>query len=124
MGKPGATGLRRIIRAIQFSAQGIADAWKHEAAFRQEIIAGIVLAPVAFWLGRDAMEILMLLMALVCVLIVELMNSAIEATVDRIGDEHHELAGRAKDMASAAVGFALLIVCAVWGTVIVQRFVA
>lgn len=124
MGKPGNTGLRRIIRAAKFSAQGIAGAWRHEAAFRQEIIAGIVLLPLAFWLGRDAMEILLLLTSLLIVPIVELLNSAIEATVDRIGDEHHDLAGRAKDMGSAAVGFALLLVAAVWGTVIYLRFVA
>lgn len=123
MAKPGNTGFRRIIRAVRFSAQGIADAWRHEAAFRQEIIGGIFLTPAAFWLGRDAMEILLLLMSLVIVLIVELLNSAIEATLDRIGDEHHDLAGRAKDMASAAVGFALLVVAAVWGTVIFLRFV-
>lgn len=122
MGKPGNTGITRILRAVRFSAQGIAHAWRHEAAFRQEIVAGVVLTPVAVWLGRDAMEVLMLLMSLVLVLIVELLNSAIEATVDRIGDEHHDLAGRAKDMASAAVGFAMLVVVAVWGTVIVQRF--
>lgn len=122
MGKPGNTGIRRIIRATRFSAQGIAGAWQHEAAFRQEIVAGILLTPVAFWLGGDAMEILMLLMSLILVLIVELLNSAVEAVVDRIGDEHHDLAGRAKDMGSAAVGFSLLVVGAVWGTVLYQRF--
>lgn len=124
MGKPGNTGIRRIIRATRFSAQGIAGAWKHEAAFRQELTAAIVLTPVAAWLGRDAMEILLLLVSLLLVLIVELLNSAVEATLDRIGDEHHELAGRAKDMGSAAVFFSLVIVAAVWGTVIYQRFYA
>lgn len=122
MGKPGNTGIRRIIRATRFSAQGIAGAWQHEAAFRQEIVAGFFLTPVAFWLGGDAMEILMLLMSLILVLIVELLNSAVEAVVDRIGDEHHDLAGRAKDMGSAAVGFSLLVVIAVWGTFLYQRF--
>jgi diacylglycerol kinase (ATP) len=124
MGKPGNTGIRRIILATRFSAQGIVGAWKHEAAFRQELTAAIVLTPVAAWLGRDAMEILMLLMSLVLVLIVELLNSAVEATVDRISQEHHDLAGRAKDMGSAAVFFSLVIVAAVWGTVIYQRFYA
>lgn len=124
MAKPGNTGIRRIIRAVKFSQQGIACAWRHEAAFRQEIVSGIILTPIAFWLGRDAFEILLLLMSLLLVLIVELLNSAIEATVDRISDEHHELAGRAKDMGSAAVGFALLVVVAVWSTVICVRFVA
>ena len=122
MGKPGNTGLRRIIRATGFSAQGIASAWRHEAAFRQEMTAAVVLTPVAFWLGRDAMEILLLTMVLILVVVVELLNSAVEATVDRISDDHHELAGRAKDMGSAAVGFSLLVVVAVWGTVIYQRF--
>ena len=122
MSKPGDTGIRRIIRAAGFSAQGVAGAWRHEAAFRQEIVAGVILAPIAFWLGGNAMEILMLLISLILVLIVELLNSAVEATVDRISDEHHDLAGRAKDMGSAAVGFSLLVVVAVWGTVVYQRF--
>ena len=122
MGKPGNTGLKRIILATRFSAQGIASAWKHEAAFRQELAAAIVLTPVAIWLGRDAMELLMLLVSLVLVLIVELLNSAIEATVDRISDQHHDLAGRAKDMGSAAVFFSLVVAAAVWGTVLYQRF--
>ncbi len=122
MGKPANTGIRRIILATRFSAQGFASAWRHEAAFRQEITAAIVMIPVAFWLGRDAMEVLLLTMSLLLVIIVELLNSAVEATVDRIGEEHHELAGRAKDMGSAAVGFSLLVVLAVWGTVSYQRF--
>ena len=124
MGKPGNTGLKRIVLAARFSAQGIASAWRHEAAFRLELIAAVLLTPAAFWLGRDAMEILMLLMSLVFILIVELLNSAIEATVDRIGAEHHELAGRAKDMGSAAVFFSLVVVAAAWGTVFYQRFIA
>ena len=122
MSKPASTGIRRIILAAGFSAQGISSAWQHEAAFRQEVIAAIVMMPFAFWLGRDAMEVLLLTMSLVLVIIVELLNSAVEATVDRIGQEHHELAGRAKDMSSAAVGSSLLVVLAVWGTVIYQRF--
>jgi len=124
MGKPGNTGIRRIILATRFSAQGIAGAWRHEAAFRQELVASLVLTPVAVWLGRDAMEILLLLMSLLLVLIVELLNSAVEATIDRIGSEHHDLAGRAKDMGSAAVFLSLVFVAAVWGTVIYQRFYA
>ena len=122
MSKPGNTGIRRIIRATRFSAQGITGAWKHEAAFRQELTAAILLFPLAVWLGRDAMEILLLLMPLLLVLIVELLNSAIEAAVDRISDEHHDLAGLAKDMGSAAVFFSLLVVVAIWGTVIWQQF--
>lgn len=124
MGKPGSSGLKRIVLATRFSAQGIASAWRHEAAFRQELIAVVLLTPVAFWLGRDATEILILLMPLLLVLIVELLNSAIEATLDRIGDEQHALAGRAKDMGSAAVFFSLVVAAAAWGTVIYQRVVS
>lgn len=124
MGKPGNTGLRRIILATRFSAQGIAGAWRHEQAFRQELTAAVILTPVAVWLGRDAWETLLLLLSLLLVLIVELLNSAVEATIDRIGEEHHDLAGRAKDMGSAAVFFSLVMVAAVWATVIYQRFLA
>lgn len=122
MGKPGNSGIRRIILTTRYSAQGIAGAWRYEAAFRQELIAAIILAPAAFWLGRDSMEILLLLVSLAIVLIVELLNSAIEATVDRIGEERHELAGRAKDMGSAAVMLSLVVAGGVWCTVLWQRF--
>lgn len=124
MAKPGNTGIRRIIRATRFSAQGLAGAWRHESAFRQEVVLAAVLAPIALWLGDTAFERLMLILTLLLVLLVELLNSAIEATVDRIGDDHHELAGRAKDMGSAAVFVSLVIVAATWGTVAFQRFAA
>lgn len=122
MGKPGQTGIRRIIHATRFSAQGLAYAWKNESAFRQEVSLSLVMVPVALWLGRTATEVLMLIMPLALVLIVELLNSAVEATVDRISDEKHELAGSAKDMGSAAVFICLLVVAAVWATVAWQRF--
>jgi len=122
MAKPGNTGIRRIIRATRFSAQGLAGAWRHESAFRQEAVLAALLTPVALWLGRTPIERLMLILALLLVLLVELLNSAIEATVDRIGDAHHELAGRAKDMGSAAVFVSLVIVAATWGTIAFQRF--
>ena len=122
MGKPGHTGIRRIILATRFSAQGLAYAWRNESAFRQEVSLTILLTPVAFWLGRTPTEVLMLTLTLALVLIVELLNSAVEATVDRISDQEHELAGSAKDMGSAAVLISLLIVAAVWGTVAWQRF--
>jgi diacylglycerol kinase (ATP) len=122
MGKPGHTGIRRIILATRFSAQGLAYAWKNESAFRQEVSLTVLLLPVAFWLGRTANEVLMLVLPLALVLIVELLNSAVEATVDRISDKKHELAGSAKDMGSAAVFISLLVVGAVWGTVAWQRF--
>ena len=122
MGKPGNTGIRRIIRATRFSAQGFAQAWKHEAAFRQELALAAVLTPAAFWLGQTAFERAALLGVLLLMLIVELLNSAIEAAIDRHGDEQHELSGRAKDLGSAAVFVVLVLVGAVWGAVAWQRF--
>ena len=134
MAKPGNTGLRRIILATRFSAQGFAHAWKHEAAFRQEVAMTVVLAArasrntwrlaLALWLGRSGLERLLLIGCCLIVLIVELLNSAIEATIDRVGHEHHELSGRAKDLGSAAVFVSLTIVAAVWATVAWDRFVS
>ncbi len=122
MGKPGNTGIRRILRATKFSAQGFRHAWKHEAAFRQELALTLVLLPIAFWLGQSPVERLMLIGSCINVLAVELLNSAIESTVDRFGNEHHELSGRAKDLGSAAVFVSLVIVVLVWATVAWQRF--
>ncbi len=122
MGKPGNTGIRRIIRATRFSAQGFAQAWRHEAAFRQEVTLAVVMTPVAFWLGQTVLERALLIGVLLLVLIVELLNSAIEAAVDRHGDEQHELSGRAKDLGSAAVFVVLVLVGVVWGAVAWQRF--
>ena len=122
MGKPGNTGIRRIIRATRFSAQGFAQAWKHEAAFRQEVALAVVLTPAAFWLGQTILERAMLIGVLLLMLIVELFNSAIEAAIGRHGEEHHELSGRAKDLGSAAVFVVLVLVGVVWGAVAWQRF--
>jgi diacylglycerol kinase (ATP) len=122
MGKPGNTGIRRIIRATKYSAQGFGHAWQHEAAFRQEIGLTLVLLPCAIWLGRTGFERFILIICCVFVLVVELLNSAIEAAVDRHGKEHHELSGRAKDLGSAAVFLSLVIVAATWGTVAYLRF--
>ena len=122
MAKPGNTGVRRIIRATRFSAQGFAHAWKYEAAFRQELALTVVLTPAAFWLGQSIVERAALIAVLLLVLIVELLNSAIEAAIDRHGDEHHVLSGRAKDFGSAAVFVALVVVTLVWGAVAWQRF--
>ena len=124
MGKPGNTGIRRIIRAARFSAQGFGHAWQHEAAFRQEIMLTLALVPFAIWLGRTGFERFILIICCVFVLIVELLNSAIEAAVDRHGEEHHELSGQAKDLGSAAVFLSLVIVAATWGTVAYLRFLA
>lgn len=122
MAKPGNTGLRRVLMATRYSAQGFVHAWKHEAAFRQEIGLTLVLLPLALWLGRSGAERLMLIGCCLLVLIVELLNSAIETAIDRFGDEEHELSGRAKDLGSAAVFVSLVLVAAVWGTVAWQRF--
>jgi len=122
MAKPGNTGIGRILRAARFSSQGLAAAWKNEAAFRQELLLVVVLAPVALWLGQTALERAVLVGCLFIVLIVELINSAIEAAIDRHGDELHELSGRAKDMGSAAVLISLLLVAAVWGLIAAERF--
>lgn len=122
MAKPGNTGVRRIIRAARFSAQGFASAWQHEAAFRQELTLVVIMMPFAVWLGRSIVEIALLIAVPLLVLIVELLNSAIEAAIDRHGDEHHVLSGRAKDMGSAAVFVSLTLVVVVWGAVAWQRF--
>ena len=122
MAKPDNTGIRRILRATKFSAQGLAQAWRHEAAFRQELVLVLLLAPVAVWLGQTALERALLIGCCLIVLIVELINSAIEAAIDRHGDEHHELSGRAKDMGSAAVFVSLVLVAVVWGLIAAERF--
>lgn len=122
MGKPGITGMRRILHATRYSAQGFVHAWRHEAAFRQELALTAVLLPLALWLGRSMSEVLLLIGTCLLVLIVELLNSAIEATVDRVGQEQHELSGRAKDLGSAAVFLSLLLVSVTWGSVAWLRF--
>ena len=124
MGKPGNTGIRRILRAAVYSAQGFGHAWKHEAAFRQEVALTVVLMPIAIWLGQTVIERALLIGVCLIVLIVEFLNSAIEAAIDRFGDEQHELSGRAKDLGSAAVFVSLALVALVWGSVAFQRFVA
>ena len=122
MAKPGNTGIGRILRATKFSVQGLTQAWQHEAAFRQELLLVIVLIPAGIWLGQTALERAILLGCLFIVLIIELINSAIEAAIDRHGDEQHELSGRAKDMGSAAVLVSILLVAVIWGLVAAERF--
>lgn len=122
MAKPGNTGIRRIVNATRYSANGLRAAWQNEAAFRQELVLALLLMPIAIWLGQTAFERLFLISSCLLVLLVELINSAIEATVDRIGSEQHELSGRAKDLGSAAVMVALIIVVLTWATVAWQRF--
>jgi diacylglycerol kinase (ATP) len=117
-------GLRRIWKAAFHSLAGIRAAWKNEAAFRQEIMLCLVLIPVAFWYGTTAVERVLLICSCLMVLAVELLNSAVEAAIDRIGEERHELSGRAKDMGSAAVLVSLLSVFITWGLIGYQRFLS
>ena len=122
MSKPNNTGIRRIIRATRFSAQGLGHAWRHEAAFRQEVLGAAVCLPLAIWVGQSGLERALLVGTLLLVLIVELLNSAVEAAIDRHGDEHHELSGRAKDMGSAAVFVSLGLAVSVWAFIGYDRF--
>lgn len=118
------SGLRRIWNASLYSLAGIRATWKNEAAFRQEIILGLILIPAAFWYGSTAVERILLIGSCLIVLIVELLNSAIEAAIDRIGEDPHKLSGRAKDMGSAAVFISLWAVIMTWGLIGYERFLA
>ena len=122
MGKPGNTGIRRIVNATSFSLAGLRAAWQHESAFRQEVVLAVVLIPTGVWLGRTAVERSLLIGSCLLVLIVELLNSGIEAIVDRVGLEPHRLSGQAKDMGSAAVLVSLTLVVVVWGLIAWSRF--
>jgi len=114
LGKPGNDGIRRILAAARYSMLGFAFAWRHEAAFRQELVLAVFLVPAAFWLGRTPLEVAILVASCLFVLIVELVNSAIEATQDRISLEQHPLAKQAKDFGSAAVMLSLVNAALVW----------
>ncbi|MBF0128177.1 MAG: diacylglycerol kinase [Magnetococcales bacterium] len=120
--KPGATGWTRLINATGYSLLGMRAAWQNEAAFRQEAVLTVLLTPLGFWLGQGAVERSLLIGSLLLVLAFELLNSGVEAVVDRIGPEHHPLAGRAKDLGSAAVFMALLNVALIWGLMVWERF--
>lgn len=122
MAKPGYTGLTRIGMAAMFSMKGFRAAWKHESAFRQETLLALVLTPLGIWLGQTPVEAALLIGSVFLVVIVELLNSSIEAVVDRVSDEHHKLSGRAKDMGSAAVFLSLVLVLVVWGLIGLGRF--
>jgi diacylglycerol kinase (ATP) len=122
MAKPGYQGLTRIIKAAGYSAKGFRAAWKYESAFRQEVVLTATLIPLAFLLGRNPVEVGLLIASLLLVVIVELLNSGIEAVVDRIGDEPHQLSGRAKDLGSAAVFVALILTLVLWVSVAMDRF--
>ncbi|HHO48700.1 MAG TPA: diacylglycerol kinase [Desulfobacteraceae bacterium] len=110
-----ATGLTRLFRAFQWSWKGIKHAFVNEAAFREEVLVTCLLGPLGFWLGNTPVEKILLVGSLCLVLTVELLNSSLEAVVDRIGEEPHPLAGHAKDMGSAAVFVSLFNAAVVWG---------
>ena len=122
MGKTGVTGIKRIINAFGYSMKGLRAAFKHESAFRQETVLLIILLPIAFLLGQNIVDYSILIGSLMLVIIVELLNSAVEAVVDRVGDEHHKLAGRAKDIGSAAVFVTLVNVVVIWSMYVFQYF--
>lgn len=114
-------GLKRLLHATKYSMAGFKACFQHEEAFRQEVFALIVLIPVGIWLGDTGVEKALLVGTLFIVPIVEMLNSGIEAVVDRIGPEKHELSGRAKDIGSAAVFLSLVLVIAVWGLILLPR---
>ena len=121
--KPGKSGITRIIDATGYSWKGLRAAYRNEAAFRQEILAVLILLPLSFFVARTHTQWLLLVAPLFLLLIVELLNSAIEAVVDRIGSERHELAGMAKDMGSAAVMVCLVLIAGTWGSTAWVNFV-
>ncbi|MFN4292132.1 MAG: diacylglycerol kinase [Permianibacter sp.] len=123
MPKPGKTGLIRLFDAFGYSMKGFQAAWQNEAAFRQEALLAIVLLPASFFLARTGLELALLIGGVMLVLVTELLNSAIEAIVDKTTPEIHELAGRAKDMGSAAVLCALIACGAIWLFIALDRFV-
>ena len=120
--KPGHTGLTHLMHSTRYSWKGLKAAFRNEAAFRQEVGIAAVMLPFAWWISNDPVSWLLLVGSLFFVLIVELLNSAIENVVDRIGTEHHELSGRAKDIGSAAVMLSLIIAGFTWGLLGWQKF--
>ena len=122
--KPGLTGFKRIAAASKNSAKGVRDAWIHESAFRQDVAISTIFLTLSFFVADTLIEWLVLIIPLFLLIIVEILNSAIENTVDRFGGEHHILSGRAKDMASAAVMFCLILAAIVWFSMIWSKYIA
>ena len=119
----GKTGLIRIVHAFFNSCSGLADAWRHESAFRQEILLAAVLIPAALLVPVSPVERAVLIAAVLLVMIVELLNTGVEVAIDRISFEHHSLSKRAKDIGSAAVFMALVLLAAVWGAILLPRYI-
>lgn len=115
-------GPARIFKAAIWSLQGLRAAWLHESSFRLEVYLFVILAPIGWWLGASGVERALLIGSMLLVLSIELLNSAVEAVIERYGPEHHELAGRAKDMGSAAVFVLMMNVLLVWGAILGPRY--
>ncbi|WP_321276805.1 diacylglycerol kinase [Thiomicrorhabdus indica] len=118
------TGFKRVIYAAGYSWKGFKSTWKHEAAFRQEVWLFALLLPVAFWLSETLLEWIALIAVLLLVMVVELLNSAVESVVDRVGSDFHKLSGRAKDQGSAAVLISFVIAFMVWGGMLFNKLFA
>ena len=116
----GKTGLKRLVNAFGYSIAGTLAAFKHEDAFRQEVILTAILTPIAIYYGETAIDQALMISSLLLIIIVELLNSSIEATVDRISIKHHKLAKRAKDIGSAAVFFSLINAAVIWFLILVK----
>jgi diacylglycerol kinase (ATP) len=117
----GKTGLRRIVLAFFHSLAGLADAWRHESAFRQEVLLACVLVPAAFAVPMPAVERALLVASVLLVLVVELLNTGVEVAIDRISLDRHALSKRAKDIGSAAVLVSLVLLAVVWSLVLPPR---
>lgn len=122
MADSGNKGLKRIILAAGYSWQGFKACWSNEEAFRQEVLLAVILIPLALILDATQVETILMIASVLLVLIVEILNSAVEAVVDLVTKEKHELAGRAKDMGSAAVMLALINLAVVWGFVLISIY--
>lgn len=120
--KPRHTGLTHLVHSTRYSWKGLQAAFKNETAFRQEVVIAAIMLPFAWWIADTTISWLLLVGSLFLVLIVELLNSAVENVVDRIGTEHHELSGRAKDIGSAAVMLSLMMAGLTWGVLVWQKF--
>jgi diacylglycerol kinase (ATP) len=116
----GKTGIKRLANAFKYSVAGTLAAFKHEDAFRQEVILSIVLIPLAIYLGETTTEQALMITSVILIIIVELLNSSVEATVDRISVKRHKLAKRAKDIGSAAVFFSLVNASVIWFLILVK----
>lgn len=124
MAKPGHRGLQRIVSTTRYAIRGLRAAWQNEAAFRHECAVTLLLLPAAFLLGRSLTQTALLIGVCLLVLVTELLNSGLEATLDRVSEAHHPLTERAKDMGSAAVAVSMVLAGVVWGLVMLERLLA